>query len=91
MDIIYKPRAILTSGDTVSISGTVIVSGNVTVMSGAYFASGQPVCVSGQIVPTRYEDINTVVLSDILKELKKINMQLSLITDNEVTNSDLEG
>ena len=33
---------------------------------------------------------NQQMLGDILKELKKMNLQLSLITDNFITNQEVE-
>jgi hypothetical protein len=77
------------SGNWVSVSGATVialVSGQVVTISGQTITTSK---ISGEIILTQYESINTVILLDILKELGKINIQLALITDNEFTNLDL--
>lgn len=70
------------SGQPVQISGQFVH----TDISGVSVA----VSVSGQTVITRYEDVNTTILNKVLIELKKINIQLALITDNEIKEYDVE-
>jgi len=44
----------------------------------------------GSLIELQTSDSNNrQLLTDILKELKKMNIQLSLMTDNELTNSEL--
>ena len=67
------------------------VSGqHVYVESGAFVQiSGQHVIVSG-VVATREGLYDVQYLSDILEELKKINIQLNLITSNEISKEDID-
>jgi hypothetical protein len=80
MSLVFRPRDIdiLASGTIVTVSGVVTT------------ISGSGVRVSGETVATRNEEMNTVILSDILAELKKLNIHLSMITDNEIKSSDVE-
>lgn len=39
----------------------------------------------------KVEDINTDLLTKVVKELKIMNIQLSLMTDNVLSNEDVEG
>ena len=50
----------------------------------------QPVVTEGGAKKIMIEDVNSQVLADILKELKKMNLHLSLMTDVDIRNTEVE-
>jgi len=78
----------VTSGVGVTVQSGV----GVTVQSGVgvQVQSGVTVTISGQSISVCDGTYDTNLLTDILKELRKINIQLNLITGNEISNEELE-
>ena len=58
---------------------------------GWYETGSTPTVVTeGGIRKTMVEDVNNQVLADILKELKKMNLHLALMTDVDIRNTEVE-
>jgi hypothetical protein len=82
----------ITSGSYLASGLYVVTDGNVTILSGSNLI-GKIIQTDGTTDATLFDIKNlnaTTILNDILKELKKINIQLSLLTDEEIEHTEVK-